>query len=203
MELGLLKYKNDGTLDMRCRHNKEWLRLKNIEEKKNLKTKLRDMNEKTETLKYQLKRHEKTIRKLGGAVEEDDDDMTCSICTDVMVGEVILRCGHKMCPSCFAQHSRVNNKCPFCRKEFAVKPKKIEIMPDEVADQIVDSWSSCVSTYDIESTGEGYFKRQSNIHAAKTENGEGENHMRWVIGENAKILIKLHVKNWYTNGEVP
>ena len=36
-----------------------------------------------------------------------------------MSGEVTLKCGHRMCPSCFAQHSRVNNTCPYCRDEFA------------------------------------------------------------------------------------
>ena len=36
-----------------------------------------------------------------------------------MSGEVTLKCGHRMCPSCFAQHSRVSNACPYCRDEFA------------------------------------------------------------------------------------
>ena len=43
----------------------------------------------------------------------------CTICMEEMAGEVTLKCGHRMCPSCFAQHSRVSNACPYCRDEFA------------------------------------------------------------------------------------
>ena len=43
----------------------------------------------------------------------------CSICMEEMSGEVTLKCGHRMCPSCFAQHSRVSSACPYCRDEFA------------------------------------------------------------------------------------
>jgi len=43
----------------------------------------------------------------------------CAICMEEMSGEVTLKCGHRMCPSCFAQHSRVSNACPYCRDEFA------------------------------------------------------------------------------------
>ena len=42
-----------------------------------------------------------------------------SICMEEMSGEVTLKCGHRMCPSCFAQHSRVSSACPYCRDEFA------------------------------------------------------------------------------------
>ena len=43
----------------------------------------------------------------------------CLICMDVMKGYVILECGHECCAKCFAQHSRINNTCPFCRKAYA------------------------------------------------------------------------------------
>jgi hypothetical protein len=43
----------------------------------------------------------------------------CPICMEEMAGEVTLKCGHRMCPSCFARHSRVSNACPYCRDEFA------------------------------------------------------------------------------------
>ena len=49
----------------------------------------------------------------------------CLICMDVMKGYVILECGHECCAKCFAQHSRVNNTCPFCRKAYAPPVNKI------------------------------------------------------------------------------
>lgn len=40
----------------------------------------------------------------------------CSICMEKMEGGVaLMKCGHVMCISCFAQQARVNNTCPFCR----------------------------------------------------------------------------------------
>ena len=61
----------------------------------------------------------------------------CSICMEEMEGEVRLKCGHRMCPSCFARHSRVNNRCPYCRDEFAPeRQKKLEIS-DTLANTMV------------------------------------------------------------------
>lgn len=61
----------------------------------------------------------------------------CSICTETMKGRVTLRCGHEMCPTCFAMHSRENHRCPFCRDEFApVVRKKVE-MPIQVAEAMM------------------------------------------------------------------
>ena len=39
-------------------------------------------------------------------------------------GNVTLKCGHEMCPECYAKHSRVNNTCPYCREVFAPEVKK-------------------------------------------------------------------------------
>ena len=46
-------------------------------------------------------------------------EKNCLICMDIMRGNVILECGHECCVKCFAQHSRINNTCPFCRKVYA------------------------------------------------------------------------------------
>jgi hypothetical protein len=62
----------------------------------------------------------------------------CSICMEIMDGNVYLDCGHEMCPTCFARHSRENHTCPFCRKEFAPKINKKEKMPNEVADALIE-----------------------------------------------------------------
>ena len=61
----------------------------------------------------------------------------CMICTELQDGNVTLKCGHEMCPTCFARHSRVNNTCPYCRDEFAEKVKQPEKMPVQVAESIM------------------------------------------------------------------
>ena len=71
---------------------------------------------------------------------EEADSQQCSICMEDMCGKVSLSCGHEMCPKCFAQHSRVSNTCPFCREEFAPKPKRQSKMSEHQLDYIADSW---------------------------------------------------------------
>lgn len=47
---------------------------------------------------------------------------TCMICFEAMDstrGKVSLGCGHQLCASCLAQHSRLDNRCPYCREQFA------------------------------------------------------------------------------------
>jgi len=53
--------------------------------------------------------------------KQNETKEVCAICMEEMSGEVTLKCGHRLCPSCFAQHSRVSNTCPYCRDEFAPK----------------------------------------------------------------------------------
>ena len=61
----------------------------------------------------------------------------CNICMDLMRGEVKLKCGHKMCPECFAQHSRKTNTCPFCRDDFAPKIKEKTRLSEQLANIMV------------------------------------------------------------------
>jgi hypothetical protein len=93
-----------------------------------------------------------------------------------------------MCPECFAEHSRVNNTCPFCRQEFASKVKKREIMTDEQIDVIADQWTDSVSNM-------GYFARARNRLDADT-NEEREHYLQWLVRENGKLLMR-NVSNWY------
>jgi hypothetical protein len=47
---------------------------------------------------------------------------TCMICFEAMgsdLGQVSLGCGHQLCASCLAQHSRRDHRCPYCREPFA------------------------------------------------------------------------------------
>ena len=118
---------------------------------------------------------------------------TCSICMEDMCGRVTLGCGHEMCPDCFAQHSRVNNTCPFCREEFAPKPKKQSKMSLDAIDALAEEWADSVALNTP--THSNYFKRQ--VHALKMGNYiQAEQHIRWLITANGKILMEK-VKNWY------
>ena len=50
---------------------------------------------------------------------------SCPICLEPITrGLVVLKCGHQFCASCFAQHSRTDNKCGLCRDEFAPPPSE-------------------------------------------------------------------------------
>lgn len=64
----------------------------------------------------------------------------CSICMETISGNVTLKCGHEMCPACYAMQSRVNNTCPYCRVEFAPKVKKPPPLriPIQEAESIVE-----------------------------------------------------------------
>ena len=77
-------------------------------------------------------------RVVAHANRDDEPTPSCSICMEDMRGRVTLVCGHEMCPDCFAQHSRVNNTCPFCREEFAPKPR--DETSEEIRNQLRDEF---------------------------------------------------------------
>ena len=116
------------------------------------------------------------------------DDKECSICMEDMCGKVTLVCGHVMCPKCFAQHSRVNNTCPFCRNEFAPKPKRQCKMPQYQLEYIADLWANMNLTRDYL---EG-FHNGTETEARKVER------LKHMVTANGKILMKK-VKDWYDN----
>lgn len=120
--------------------------------------------------------------------EKNEHEPTCSICMEDMYGRVSLMCGHEMCPDCFAQHSRVNNTCPFCRDSFAPKPKIPSKMPAQSLENIADVWGEEFAT-------KGYFSLQRLINISKNTD-EAEEHLKWLVVANGIILMKK-VKNWY------
>jgi hypothetical protein len=138
------------------------------------------------------------------ALANTDDEPTpsCSICMEDMRGRVTLVCGHEMCPDCFAQHSRVNNTCPFCREEFAPKPKKQSKMPLYQLEGIAAGWAEYV-TMPTAQEGTGYFRRQADTLINKNDGTLAgrlavETHIQWLITANGKILMQK-VKDWYDN----
>ena len=80
------------------------------------------------------------MRKQEKGVESEE----CNICMDVMRGQVTLKCGHKLCPECFAQHSRKNNTCPYCRDVFSPqvegKARITEQLGYEMVKEVVEEY---------------------------------------------------------------
>tara|TARA_B110000261_G_scaffold65227_1_gene76517 strand:+ start:2358 stop:2954 length:597 start_codon:yes stop_codon:yes gene_type:complete len=156
-----------------------------------------ELVEQLEENEYAVKISSKKIKQLqrqvraSGAAEETLRDNTCLICTDVMDGNVTLRCGHEMCPECFAQHSRVNNTCPFCRDEFASKVKVRNKLPIEGIEAIAETWA-------MQTRATGYFTNHLRTNRAKfmINAANAEDHLEWLVRENAKILMN-QIKGWY------
>jgi hypothetical protein len=177
---------------MRCKKNKEWLSKQKEIQVKTLRGELADLKTKNSSLETRMLRQNKTIKKLSGGKEKelDPENYECTICMEPMKGQVSLSCGHEMCPDCFAQHSRQNNTCPFCREEFSCKPKKPpEPMPDSVVEAIVDCWSTKISV--------DYFANHTETHHNKKTPKEKEAHLRWLVTANSKVIIKNMIRPWY------
>jgi hypothetical protein len=121
--------------------------------------------------------------------DKTDPEHTCSICMEHMYGRVSLMCGHEMCPDCFAQHSRVNNKCPFCRASFAPKPKIPSKMPDQVLENMADVWGD-----DVES--KGYFSEKLLAITSNKSFYDQEEYLKWLVVANGKILMNK-IRMWY------
>ena len=142
----------------------------------------------------------KELRSRAALANRDDEPTpSCSICMEDMHGRVTLVCGHEMCPDCFAQHSRVNNTCPFCREEFAPKPKKQHKMPIYQIDALVEMWAQSVEVNTP--THSNYFRKHTAVLLDKNDGTlagrvEVESHIRWLITANGKILMDK-VKEWY------
>lgn len=84
----------------------------------------------------------------------------CPICMEEMAGEVTLKCGHRMCPSCFAQHSRVSNACPYCRDEFAPEQEgKLEISATLAQTMIVETVRDYYYNEEIDEELNGFIER--------------------------------------------
>jgi hypothetical protein len=154
---------------------------------------IEDINEKENAIKKTSNKIRQLRRQLceSGAKEKALQENICVICTNEMDGNVTLRCGHEMCPDCFAQHSRINNTCPFCRDEFAPKVKTRNKLPDEGIDAIAENWA-------MHTRATGYFATHLQTNRARFENDEAaaEDHLEWLVRENGKILMRT-IKGWY------
>lgn len=110
----------------------------------------------------------------------------CAICMESMCGRVTLKCGHEMCPECFANHARMNHTCPFCRDEFATKHEPRVSIPQEGIVALAEEL--CGSTED-------YFARAVQV-IQNTDLVEGTHYLEYLIKMNA-ILLGRSVADWY------
>ena len=148
----------------------------------------------TERLLVETQRNKQLRSRLALANSDQEATPTCSICMEDMCGRVTLGCGHEMCPDCFAQHSRINNTCPFCREEFAPKPKKQSKMPLDTIHAIAEAWGDSVQRDTPNHSN--YFRQQLLELELSASEIETERRIRWLILENGKILMEK-VKRWY------
>lgn len=159
---------SNGVPDMRLRQNRE------------------NMIEMAKDLSRSLASEESEIKRFmcGGKVET-----TCRICMEEMKGRVTMKCGHEMCPDCFAKHARVNHTCPFCRDEFTTKQKERQHISAESIMVMSDRM--------FESVSEDYFSRATQV-VRGTNLVEGTHYMEYLIKMNAMMLGR-QVADWYDN----
>lgn len=135
----------------------------------------------------------KLMSRAATASFQNDSRSSCAICMDEMKGRVSLVCGHEMCPECFAQHARLHNTCPFCRDQFAPKPKIPNKMPIHHIDIMAEQWADSMASSDC-LTSQRVFN-----HSLR--GGEADVHLMYFVVANAKILMQK-VKRWYDQ-EIP
>jgi len=124
------------------------------------------------------------------------ENNTCPVCIEPITnGIVVLKCGHTLCPNCYACHARVNNTCPMCRDEFAEKPKTTDPMPDQIRDSVVDA------LFENAPGGENeYFKRIATSIKMKSLD-ESTNTLVYLMKTNCRLACYGVIK-WYDANHV-
>jgi hypothetical protein len=116
---------------------------------------------------------------------------TCPCCLEeIKNGIVILKCSHVYCPSCYAEHSRHDNKCPMCRDEFASKPKKTETIPEQSIDAIIEQM------FDSAPNGANKYFEDMAVKIKMRSLRDATNIITYITKANCK-LISQHVVDWY------
>ena len=134
----------------------------------------------------------RSMKRAAVELDEKEKDTYCLICTEPMQGKVSLKCGHELCPECYAKHARLNNTCPFCRDEFAPKPKIREKLPDESVAVMTNNMFDPV----VSGTPPTYFV---DLTSRIISEGGGENSVAYLeyIMKTNMIIIGRQVMNWY------
>ena len=201
------KRRKNGLLDLRCTYTKRLFKIIDKEKIKGMKQELKSTKKTIKELENNLWNKDYVIKKQSEIIEQcskngncdkvDPSCNTCQICADVMIGQVELKCGHSLCPDCFAKHSRVSNVCPYCRDEFSSKPKKQrEHIPDEVLYSIADTWSLTIwNNLNQGETTNYFYKQQEHNQSLTTDSGRAL-HLKWLVTENSKLIMK-NMRAWY------
>ena len=91
---------------------------------------------------------------------------TCVICSEELnKNHCLLLCEHAFCVSCIAQHCRINNNCPLCRKEICNKPKIMDKIPREFLVELFNLEYANVCTYTILNDVSSTFSFQQSVQS--------------------------------------
>jgi|TARA_B110000285_G_C14915868_1_gene510177 hypothetical protein len=124
----------------------------------------------------------------------------CAICMEDMKGRVTLQCGHILCPSCFARHSRVNNTCPFCRDVFAPEIEGRSRISTSLGEQmVVEAVKDYYNDEDVESE---LSEMITNVVNDNTEvNRSKLNASVYACMDGACQMLYYDIDDWYDEND--
>ena len=134
--------------DMRCKINKQYY-------KALLQRKILEKNKNENLHSYTNDKEEDYRKEIINMSNEDIEllktiNEPCVICGELMKGNhTVLKCKHAFCSDCMISHFRLKNNCPLCRKNICEKPKKVEIMSEELVKGIINYEMWNVDDYHI------------------------------------------------------
>lgn len=76
-----------------------------------------------------------------------EEDLSCSVCTELFYDAVTLGCSHTFCKHCIVQWKQRNNVCPMCR--VIIKTETPTILINNLVEKVsTQSWFSLIALYD-------------------------------------------------------
>lgn len=70
-------------------------------------------------------------------LDQVEDELQCSICTELFIKATTLNCSHSFCKHCLEEWRRKSNKCPICRSKITTANPTI----------VLDNFIAKVSVY--------------------------------------------------------
>lgn len=135
---------SNGTPDMRNRQNRQICN-KIFEGRRNkISEQIKNKNKKENKHNISTTLEPNYRKEITELSDEEIDELqklnsSCVICGENMKNSFCrLPCEHSFCVNCIVQHSKVNNSCPLCRKDFCEKPKRVEKISSELVNGYID-----------------------------------------------------------------